>query len=344
MTGDLNREILVGRDWANGTFKDKIFRFSSYTFPACKSCNDEFGILERETKPVLIDVMSGNNVEERDLNTLLDWFDKIRTGLWLSDYVLNKNHNGINPHYFISDRVARSDRALIIYKNDKDPDGVNFIGTDGPIFQTMPSVFGLKINNFYFISISAPLLVHKELGLSYPKLHEIDSETEISWYSFSDGTQKIAIPSFINRFPENGITLLQAIKLKDDKLTEGSGLLYDSEHDRRIFNFDNENRRSIFISGKDITKYPKESTRLTIKDVNYPVMFNLQLGLHLMECQEDMFKTNIIYDNITGGKSEKVKNHLDYITNAHGVLKGVYKIQLRHLFSGVLKDLTMRIK
>ncbi|QNF21626.1 hypothetical protein FT688_20720 [Aeromonas hydrophila] len=117
LTGDKNRQILAGRDWSDGSLKERVFSFSSFTLPACKLCNSEYGILEGETKPIILNIINNKEVSHDDINKLLDWFDKVRIGLWFSTIVLNKNHNGIKPHFYISDRIGKSDRALLIYKN-----------------------------------------------------------------------------------------------------------------------------------------------------------------------------------------------------------------------------------
>lgn len=62
----------------------------SFTFPACTACNDKYAKLESAVKPILLDLMAGNSVTPEQINMLLDWFDKVRLGIWLGQLYLEK--------------------------------------------------------------------------------------------------------------------------------------------------------------------------------------------------------------------------------------------------------------
>ena len=66
------------------------FKFMSFTFPACTACNDKYAKLESAVKPILLDLMDKKTVTPEQINLLLDWFDKVRIGLWLGQLYLEK--------------------------------------------------------------------------------------------------------------------------------------------------------------------------------------------------------------------------------------------------------------
>jgi hypothetical protein len=59
-----------------------------------------------------------------DLDVLLDWFDKVRVGLWLGLMYLNGNHQNVSAQFYIADRLAGRDRLLFIYRDDEGLDGL----------------------------------------------------------------------------------------------------------------------------------------------------------------------------------------------------------------------------
>jgi len=84
LTGDPKRQAFFGlRKSSDKDTKERIFSFDQFTFPACNACNEEYSYLEALVKPILSDVLAGNEVTSIKLSILLDWMDKIRIGLWL---------------------------------------------------------------------------------------------------------------------------------------------------------------------------------------------------------------------------------------------------------------------
>ena len=63
--------------------------FMRFTFPACTECNSKYSRMEAMVKPVLERVLSGQSISGADASLLMDWFDKVRIGLWLSNMYYN---------------------------------------------------------------------------------------------------------------------------------------------------------------------------------------------------------------------------------------------------------------
>lgn len=67
------------------------FKYMSFTFPAC---NEKYSKLESATKPVLLNLMDGRAVTPEQIDILLDWFNKVRIGLWLGQLQIKNPQNG----------------------------------------------------------------------------------------------------------------------------------------------------------------------------------------------------------------------------------------------------------
>lgn len=138
--------------------------FCSLTFPACTKCNDAFGKMEAAVKPILLDLMASKPLNAEQISLLLDWFDKIRVGLWLSELTLSKQVDFVKPKFHIADRVGQKDRMLIIDRIKDLGQGLAFVGTDSPMFIEMPSAFALIVEDFIFTNASEIGLVSGKLG------------------------------------------------------------------------------------------------------------------------------------------------------------------------------------
>jgi len=87
MTGNPNRQIILGSFFSNfikdKEVQNKQISFNSFTFPACKNCNARFSDLEVRAKPIIEKLINNNPISAFDFDILLDWFDKVRIGLWV---------------------------------------------------------------------------------------------------------------------------------------------------------------------------------------------------------------------------------------------------------------------
>ena len=185
MTGDKNRRGTFGMDYypifdtsiEKRDIKTREYPFLSFIFPACKKCNLSYGSgIEGAAKNVLTKVLSKQKIDIDELSTLLDWFDKVRIGLWLGYLYYNKQLEALNPKFYIDDRIGLKDRALFVYKCKENIKGINMIGPAGMLFSMIPSCFLLRVNNYFFLNISKDALLLKELGYPYPSIESIDEE------------------------------------------------------------------------------------------------------------------------------------------------------------------------
>lgn len=145
---------------------NKQMPFTSYTFPACNACNEVYSKLEYKTRSVFDKILSDGKVNASDLSTLLDWFDKLRVGIWYGELMVN-NKIGIVPRFGINDRIKSKDRFLTVSRTNKKEEGINIYGTNFSAFTSLPSYIGFRINDFLFLSVSNDFIVSQELGLPY---------------------------------------------------------------------------------------------------------------------------------------------------------------------------------
>lgn len=235
-TGNPNRVINLGIDFKTKD-KDKIIRnyaFNQLTLPACEKCNTEFGILENKVKPIIENIVDSNYVNYSDISVLLDWFDKVRVGLWHYYYIMNQNLMRIRPHLYIKNRTRKFDRVLFIYRAINDDHGINFVGTDTFLFQLMPSVFMLRINNYYFVNISTSFLLSKRFGLPYGSSKGFESDnSDKTLYDIMRGSGRMQYPLLKCNHFIGGTKIYQPI-LCDYFPPAVFRDLYDSEYVRNL--------------------------------------------------------------------------------------------------------------
>ena len=161
-----------------GVLTEKQITFGKLTFPACTACNTKFGELEAAAKIVLEKVMAGNAITATEINTLLDWFDKVRVGLWLGQLMLVDEKRDIEPQFHIADRIGTKDRLLIVERLADPVARLGFSGTNTETFMTCPSAFQLCIGDYLFTNASEMGLVANRLG--YPQISKIRKGVETS--------------------------------------------------------------------------------------------------------------------------------------------------------------------
>jgi len=167
LTGNPSRQAFLGRDWWHPSLPLRVYSFDAFTFPACEACNTAFSRLESEAKRVLTTLLELRAVTCDDLNVLLDWLDKVRTGVWLGMLSLNRLTNAIEPQFQIASRLGTADRLVVIYRDTEALEGIGLGGVESPIFRAMPSCFSLTINHLHLVNASAPMLFAERFGLPY---------------------------------------------------------------------------------------------------------------------------------------------------------------------------------
>ncbi|MBR5904738.1 MAG: hypothetical protein IKZ49_04385 [Alphaproteobacteria bacterium] len=195
---------------------DKHISFLQFKFPACTECNSKYADLEGKIKAIMEKVLSGQSVNGAEANLLMDWFDKIRVGMWLTAMFFDKNlKQDIQPHFFIDSRVVKEDRMLSIRKvceTDANK-GIYIGGTQTPLFTYCPSAFTMRINNYYFVNASTHNLVSPRIGFPFVSNMKIRDTNDGSFFcDIINGRGKLVnpvVPSFIPN--KDSITFYQPI-------------------------------------------------------------------------------------------------------------------------------------
>lgn len=265
LTGNPKREVNLGVDWNKSIITKALihrkYSFDNFAFPACSYCNNEFSELEGKVNKIFLKILGEGKISESDFSLLLDWFDKVRIGLWLGLMQLNKNRHGIRPNFYIKNRIGKHDRALFIFKikNIKDK-GLNFAGTELECFSLCPSFFGLRVNNFFFINTSSPLLFWENLGLPYVDKKNIKYDTTKQRIGIekklNKGKKKVFYPIIkgSNIF-DSATQIYQPIMIEE--ILKDSEKNYQDIYSKDFFNFKKDLKGFIFInSDKNLIKYP----------------------------------------------------------------------------------------
>ncbi|WP_312443660.1 hypothetical protein [Lacrimispora sp.] len=289
-TGDPKRNINMGlkMDGKNG-LKLREFAFSQFTMPACEKCNSEFGILENEVKPIIINIIEKNELQYSNISILLDWLDKVRVGLWSAFMILNNNYFDLVPHLTINNRVGKSDRFLYIYKTRELQKGINFIGSDSLVFQLLPSCFTLRINNFYFFNASKDFLFSRRLGFPYVTSRQYycdNSDKQIVTIAKGRGEMKLPLIRG-NNFIE-GTEIFQPMFAYAKENTVYSELYNDDNIRKRCLNYEKGIGKPVVLCGKtriidkDIFEFKKIEFSTNKED---PVLFHSCLSKQTYEYQ-----------------------------------------------------------
>ncbi|WP_315921204.1 hypothetical protein [Mesorhizobium sp. SP-1A] len=159
---------------AGEKIKSKIAT-DKFVSPSCTECNSIYAALENEAKAAMAVLLNQTTLTGKQANSLLDWFDKVRIGLFINNMMLNKGGYITDPHFFIDQRIAAKDRCLLIYKLDeaKDTKGIAIISTNDHSFYDSPTSFILIVNDLLFINISSDFLFSERMGFPYPTSPEI---------------------------------------------------------------------------------------------------------------------------------------------------------------------------
>lgn len=143
---------------------DSTIPFMRFTLPACSACNSRYSGWEANVKDVMEKVFSDTPISTAETDLLLDWFDKVRIGLWHANYNLNPSLYNFEPKMYIDDVIGYEDRMLVVERLDITGRGILINGVESSIFVHSPSVFQMVINNYSFTSVAAVNLVSPKLG------------------------------------------------------------------------------------------------------------------------------------------------------------------------------------
>jgi hypothetical protein len=180
------------------TGREYQFPFEQLTLPACDVCNNFYAQLEGKAQPVLEKLFAEQRITTGDLVVLLDWFDKVRLGLWL--WHLAMNGKPIARRFHITQRLGRKDRLLFLAYFEGQPRGMSLFGINNLAFELSPSCFGLTVKNIAFINASFDHLLSQQLGFPYIDHWRLQGEGEPELGNLRPATGKISAEFLPNRF------------------------------------------------------------------------------------------------------------------------------------------------
>lgn len=192
MTGDPKRNVNFQLFLPHGQGRHRTFSFDSFHFPACDSCNNYFSKLEGQAKIVVEKLLSRAGISGSEWTILLDWFDKVRVGIWLGTRSLDKNYVAVDPLFHIADRMGTKDRSLII-ASARQGLRLSFFGTNSLTFRFMPSCFGVLINDIGLVNVSHEFLLSRRMGFPYAQDLRWESD-RIGSYVPAPGRNRIMRP------------------------------------------------------------------------------------------------------------------------------------------------------
>jgi hypothetical protein len=167
MTGEPKRHVSFGTYNVNDK-PPTVLAFDQLTFPACEKCNSDFSSLEDRAKRVIEGLLAKESLTCIGFNCLLDWIDKVRTGMWLGLLWLDGNPWGIVPKFHISSRLRLHDRSVGIGFIDGRQPGINLVGPESPCFGLVPTTLCIFINHLALFSSSTLGLCSRRLGFPFP--------------------------------------------------------------------------------------------------------------------------------------------------------------------------------
>ncbi|WP_263356164.1 hypothetical protein [Acidicapsa ligni] len=333
LTGDPKRNANLGRDWMSPDFKQRIYAWSAFTFPACDACNGKWSALEARVKIIVEGMLASEPLSAQDFYVFLDWIDKVRTGLWLGMIYLNKNYRGVIPQFHIDDRVAQKDRGLLIFETDDSLEGIALGGIDSPIFHSSPSVFFLGINRFYFMSLSSDFLLARRMGWPFVSSRRfVDIDTDGFSAEMDAGTQRIETPVLPSLPSSVGTVLLQPIAHQYLRRS-------NPDEFRKVFlndyvkasSIDDESGIGRLLIGNDApTLYPTEKSDLWIPKMKYErYALASDIGLWSAELQRDLYRNQPDYSHFSDADREYRSREIE------GILK-IHDLIINHLRNGGL--------
>lgn len=223
-TGNPKRVVSFG--FNNKTESTISFSWTSFTVPACTICNGEFSELEGQIRPIFDKLYERSEINFTEAQLLLDWLDKVRIGLWLNYYFIEKNKGAIILHMSIKKRVAMKDRIMQIHflSSESQQNGINAFGVESLVFQYNPSFFALRSKNLLIINGSNDFLISKNCGFPYPQSLQSrqDGKLDLDNLVYDRSTSTGVIDMNLYKAP---LTIYQPIQTN---ISYGSNLFKDS--------------------------------------------------------------------------------------------------------------------
>ena len=311
LTGDPTRTVRFSPKLFDEPVKDRAFSFNAFAFPACESCNTSFSALESKAKSVISKILANADVSAVEFSTLLNWFDKVRIGLWLAFIYLDKNPLGVSPHFHIARRIGIHDRMLLIFKTDMPAKLLNFMGCDTLFFRYTPSCFLLRINAYAFVNASYPFLFARRLGFPYPT-ETFFAPDERFMCTMTSGRNRVMLPLLKKELWPAGTELYQPMfgnAYQTSKRTEP----WEADYVKRnSLSWEQGIGKVFILSGKTLNHYPETPSALWVPDQIYQHnAVQREMSLLTLELQNYIMSVYPSFDLLEGARKRfMMEDHL----------------------------------
>lgn len=285
ITNSENKQMSVGTNWQTGG--EIIFNFSSFTFPSCAKCNTDFATNEALVKPTVEKILVDEYVDTNELVRLLDWFDKVRVGLWLGIQFLNKGAFNMEPKYFVNTRVRLKDRMLSITNCYDNYLGLRWTGANTLCFIMNPTCVTLKVNNVIFSNCSSDFVLSRQLGFPYPIFERPNPNSHLTDFLLVNGkyqtTHKLFksglyLPSTIISQPIFTLGKLHSSSYYNNDYVKGNSYDFDSGIGKVFVTHDN--KTYAMEIDEEISFANEKSKKPRIYKLNRPTLeFQMELLL-----------------------------------------------------------------
>jgi hypothetical protein len=310
LTGDPKRKVPFGPFYSEKTKELEVrsFSFDEFAFPACAPCNSRFSSLESATKQVMTSLLAKRPLKSSDFHTLLTWLDKVRVGLWLIGYVIQKNLSDIAPQFHVNSRIDMFDRMLLIYRSDYTGSRLRFGGVSAPAFQYSPTCFSLIVNDLVFFNVSTDFLLSKSMGFPYPARISY-TDTPRMEVELRRGLDRVTYPLIRVKYDRNCSEIYQPM-IKG--AMDWRWPYYDSAHVRSwCADYSNGIGKVLYCYGPSVTEYneldsPAWIPRMTWDDSE---LMNA-LRKQLLEFQIHLLEYGPMERKIGFGNTSKAKRRL----------------------------------
>ncbi|RWJ74666.1 MAG: hypothetical protein EOR35_31420 [Mesorhizobium sp.] len=231
LTGDPKRTWNLGVRYSEEkeAKRERKFAADQFQFPACEACNITYSDLEGRAKSYVTKLIAGEPLTTQQWDDLLNWFDKVRIGLWLGMRIFSQELGLVPPKFHINQRIGRKDRCVLVYRINSDHKGLIMHGGGDPVFMYWPSCLAITVNNLIFVNISIEYLLAARIGFPFPhKLEDVEGLTRVSDF---DAFYRTKTPLIRFSFHSATIAVYQAILMKPDEIIGDGKDEYSALHD-----------------------------------------------------------------------------------------------------------------
>lgn len=317
LTGKVPRNVYIGRDWNSPNLTKRIFDVKSFAFPACEACNSKYSSLEVNVQATMSAMFERQPLRADAIGILLDWFDKVRIGLWLGLRYLNKNHQQVEPQFAIGSRLATADRVLFVYRDEGRLDGLGIAGVDSPVFHVMPSCLVLIVNSLHFFNVSRVDLLARRMGFPYLINKQLPRDRE---GIVADGTGQIELPLIPFSVPPGGSYFYQVVVPPPNRacLAEQAGA-YAASHVREWSQVDTPWLGKVVQVHNEVAQpYSDEASMGWMPPSERPkIELMAELAVANAAWQEALYLDQPTFDLLTSEQVAYVRQRMDRVLGLH---------------------------